>query len=227
MNFPLVSAAWILILAVAIGYVAYVFVHTPRFVPLSEGFNGVVSGSGHPDCLRTLQGAGEIMGALSKKGMTTEDGSPDFAELELILSKLACLKKDLMSPSGIVMATRHQPYETAHDREAVAEVAGSCLNQTIAPRDLDIVFGTWRDRGQLLLRRLCTSANLTESEVKRLEGLFRDSWTDVYEVAKGKCLKIVGTGASGGAGDEKPYEPPSLQDLRTYDGYFSGWTGQV
>jgi hypothetical protein len=156
-------------------------------------------------------------------------GSPDYDELQIILSKLACLKKDLMSPSGIVEATRYQPYVTAHDREPVAEVTAQCLGQTIPSRDLDIIFITWKNRGKNLLRRLCTAANLQEDATKRAEDIFEASWSDVYDVARGRCLASPGQKAAA-AREPDAYESQEdklLDGARPYDGYFSGWTGQM
>jgi len=227
---PVTSVIWIIVLVVVVGYVANVIFTTPRYQEsgaTSEGFfGGVVRGSGHPDCLRTLDTAAQVLAALAPRTTTYEQGPPDFRELQLLLSKMACLKKDLLSPSGIVEATRYQPYENAHDREPVAEVTATCLSQTIAPRDLDIIFVTWRDRGNWLIRRLCTSANLSEQEAKRLDNLFAEAWRDVYDVAKGRCIASPAE-KSVVERQEQPYEPPELGSARPYDGYYSGWTGQI
>lgn len=224
---PITSIIWIVVLVVVTGYVVSVIFNTPRYqVNEKEGFfGGVVRGSGHPDCLRTLDNAAQILAALAPKSTIYEQGPPDFRELQLLLSKMACLKKDLLSPSGIVEATRYQPYENAHDREPVAEVAATCLSHTISPRDLDIIFVTWRDRGNWLIRRLCTAANLSEQEAKRLDNLFAEAWRDVYDVAKGRC--IPSQAETSVERQEQPYEPPELSSARAYDGYYSGWTGQI
>jgi hypothetical protein len=226
MDIPIVSILWILVIVIVVGYIANVFLTTPVYKDSEGFFGGVARGAGHPDCLRTLQGSAEIMDKLGSRNVDTEEGRPDYRELELILSKLACLKKDLMSPSGIVEATRYQPYETSHDREPIAEVTATCLNHTIAPRDLDIIFATFRDRGMFLLRRLCTEASLSESESKHLETVFMNSWKDVYDVAKGRCIPSKAEQMGAGR-QEQPYTPPALEDARPYDGYYSGWTGQV
>uniref|UniRef100_A0A6C0K4X5 Uncharacterized protein n=1 Tax=viral metagenome TaxID=1070528 RepID=A0A6C0K4X5_9ZZZZ len=187
-----------------------------------EGFFGSVArGAGHPDCLRTLNAGPQLLG-----GVVAARGSADYAEFQVLLSKLGCLKKDIMSPSGIVEATRYQPYETAHDRQPVAEVAATCLNRTIAPRDLDITFKTWNDRGKILLLRLCTLANLKEGEVVKLEKLFVSAVDDVFLIAKGRCIATPGE-QEAGAHDAQPYEPQETKNLREYNGYFSGWGGAV
>jgi len=194
-----------------------------------EGFyGGVIRGSGHPDCLRTLVNASQVLDIF-----TPVAGNANYRELQLILSKLACLKKDLMSPAGIVDATRYQAFETAHDREAVAEVAGTCLNRSIPERDLDIIFSTWRNRADMLIRQLCTQAGLTESQSSDAESLFISAWKDVYEIAKGRCIArpndagsdILASSVS--PRDPLAYTPPSLENTREYDGYYSGWMGQI
>jgi hypothetical protein len=139
-----------------------------------------------------------------------------------------------MSPSGIVEATRYQAFETAHDRINVAEVCAMCLSQTIPARDLDIIFATWRDRGNVLLRKLCTEAQLTEQGVTSLEALYKKAWEDVYDIAKSRCLKTDFSKQNGGStgGDVGAYEPEDLKDLRAYTNKYgglsaSGWNGAV
>jgi hypothetical protein len=157
--------------------------------------------------------------------------SSDYAELQLILGKMASLKKDLQCPSGVVDATRYQAFDTTHDRVAVAELCGMCMTHTIAPRDLDISFATWRDRGTLLIRQLSTP--LSDAQTDRALKLFSVSWEDVYQIAQQKCLQTIaeqGHG-SGKGSDVGSYEPTMLKDLRNYIHTFgisaSGWNGAV
>ena len=211
---------------------------TPKYGRVDEGFfGGVARGSGHPDCLRTLPEGSEILDVLRggvESNKAVSEGSADYKEFQLILSKLGCLKKDLLSPSGIVEATRYQAFETAHDRINVAEVCGMCLSQVIPSRDLDIVFATWRDRGNVLLTKLCTEAELNEQQVVKLEVLFKKLWEDVYDIAKSRCLKTDFSKQNGGStgGDVGSYEPEHLKNLRSYDYKYgglsaSGWNGAV
>jgi hypothetical protein len=228
----------VLLAAVLIGLVVHFMFFTPKYKRQDEGFfGGVARGSGHPDCLRTLPEGSEILDILLSRvaaNSSITEGSADYREFQLILSKLGCLKKDLMSPSGIVDATRYQAFETTHDRINVAEVCGMCLNQTIPSRDLDIVFATWRDRGKVLLRKLCTEAQLDENGVKNLELLYHKAWSDVYDIAKSKCLKTDFSKQNGGStgGDVGAYEPEDLKDLRAYTNKYgglsaSGWNSNV
>jgi len=214
---PYILISVLLVVAVVAFYLSRLFVSVP-FYQRVEGFYAT------PDILRTLPEASPLLEMLGQ----------DYAELELILGKLASLKKDLLSPRGVVDATRYQAFDTAHDRVAVAEVSGMCMNHTIAPRDLDISFSTWRDRGTLLIRQLSTVASLSDAQTDQALKLFSVSWEDVYQIAQQKCLKTIaeqGHG-SGKGSDVGSYEPTMLKDQRNYTNTYgglsaSGWNGAV
>ena len=229
---------YIVLFALFVGVFVYFLYNTPSYNRVDEGFyGGVARGSGHPDCVRTLPEGAEILDVLTgriESNKAVSEGSGDYREFQLILSKLGCLKKDLMSPSGIVEATRYQAFETAHDRINNAEVAAMCLSQTIPSRDLDIIFATWRDRGRVLLLKLCTEAQLNEKDVVNLEKLFHKAWSDVYDIAKSRCLKTDFSKQNGGEtlGDVSGFMPENLKDLRSYDFKYgglsaSGWNSSV
>ena len=221
----------ILVIALIVWAVIKVFTTTPYYPRVDEGFyGGVARGSGHPDCLRTLPEGSQILDRLQSKGLSASDAN--YAELQLLLSKMACLKKDLMSPSGIPEATRYQAFETAHDRIAVAELTGMCLSKNVPQRELDIVFGTWRERGTQLLRMVCTEANLSDSEAAEQERQFVTAWKDVYDVANSVCLAAPSQGDQVDGGEAAAYDPPSSNTQRSYDFKYaglsaSGWNGAV
>ncbi len=187
---------------------------------LLEGFGGVAVGAGQPDCLRTLADAAAVYGRFVGNVEGVEEGSKDLAELRLIFSKWACLKKDLLSPSGIVEATRYTPYSTLHDRIPTADIAGQCNSKTMPARDLDITFETWRDRAVYLLRRLCTAASLGSGEVDALEKQMLTAWADVYDVAKSQCLTFIPSGSKLLPRDAAPMTPDDVADLGPYKGYY-------
>jgi hypothetical protein len=231
-SIPWTTISWIVLIAVIVAIVGAIYVqYLPVLSPIltiptpsiiSEGFyGGAVRGTGHPDCLRDLQEGAEVLSYVMGA-----QGTEDYDEFQLILSKLGCLKKDLMSPSGIVQATLYQPYATSHDREPVGEVAGSCLNRTIPKRDLDIIFKTWLDRGKILLKRLCTLTQMSEEQVQKCDQLFASAHADVFNVATGRCL-ITPAEQYAGVHDAQPYEDPSIANLREYKGYYSGFSGAV
>lgn len=183
--------------------------------PTGEGFyGGVARGAGQPDCLRTLSDAAAVYWRLENAS-----DSKDLAEFRLLLSKWACLKKDLMSPSGIVEASRYLPYSTMHDRIPVPDVAGQCNSKTMPKRDLDITFETWRDRATYLFRRLCASAKIPSKEMATLEKQLLAAWADVYDIATSQCLTYIPSGSKLLPRDAAPYTPDSLVDLRNYDGF--------
>jgi len=164
---------YIVLFAILVYFFVNFLYNTPSYQQLNEGFyGGVAAGSGTPLCLRDLPEGSEILNALMEgvnKNRDISEGSADYRELQLILSKLGCLKHDLLSPSGIVNTTKNLAFETAHDRVNVGELTAMCLNQSIPSRDLDISFISFRDRARVLLRKLCTEANLTEKQVIKLE----------------------------------------------------------
>ena len=219
---------WIvgLIVVIIVFYTIRLLISTPLYgaqfkllTPTTEGFQGVQFGAGEPPCLRDLDSAAKSLEILSKK--CDETNEADLREFALLLGKLACLKKDLMSPSGIVLNTRHLQFETSHDREPVAEVAGQCLARTMPARDLDIIFETYKKRGLELVRKLSVSLKLSEQETKMAEKTFLEAWVDVYDVSKSRCLATE----QNGAGEFAPkgaaaYLPPSLDYLKAYQGYY-------
>lgn len=227
----------VVLLAIFVYGIVYAMNKYPTYNRVDEGFyGGVTRGSGHPDCLRTLPETSQILDIFQrhKANSVFEDASRDYAELQLLLSKMSCLKKDLLAPGAQVDATRYLAFETAHDRIAVAELCGLCLSQNISSRDLDIGFSTWRTRGKELISRLCTSYHLSQKDVDAVETLFKKAFDDVYNIATSRCLKTDYTKQNGGqtAGDVGAFDPPKANELRSYDFNYgglsaSGWNGAV
>ena len=207
----------LLVTSVTVYFVYTLYSYQPA---AKEGFQGPVR-VGAPDCMQESQKASELYSIFSTKTSTTEDGKDDLRELTTLLSKTTCLKKDLLSPSGIVSATRSQPYSTAHDIEPVAETAARCLAKTIPERDLIIILEKWETRGKELIRKLCTSYNVSTSELSSVDNLFKDHMADIVDVANSRCLKgeaeIAGTKVMRNVSG---YEDPSLQDQKPYKGYY-------
>jgi hypothetical protein len=157
----------------------------------------------------------------NEKLSTTAEGPEDLAELRLLLSKMACFKKDLIGTANVVEATRYQAYATSTDIEPIAETTSRCFAKTIPVRDLDIILDKWSKRAQTLILRLCTSMNMNELQLSSAESLLNALVKDVGDVAHSVCL--AGTPTIGGqpVGRElSGVEPPSLQELRPYKGYY-------
>lgn len=225
----------LVVAAVVVG-VAYIFWTRSNTMPKVQGFEaplldasgttegffgGVAVGAGAPDCLRTSSEASQVYAAFANRTQTTEEGLPDLEELRLLLSKLACFKKDLIGTAGVVEATRYQAYATSMDMEPIAETTARCFAKTIPPRDLTLSLEKWSKRGMTLINRLCTSVNMSELEVKQVEALFDALIKDVSDVAQSVCLagepQINGVPTPRAPGG---FEPPDLQDLGPYKGYY-------
>lgn len=188
----------------------------------AEGFfGGVAVGAGQPDCLRTSSEAAQIYGVFLNRTSSTEEGSPDLDELRLLLSKLACFKKDLMGTAGVVEATRYQPYATSMDMEPLGETTARCFAKTIPKRDLELSIDKWSKRGKVLITKLCTSYDLRENEVLVVENQFEALMKDISDISHSVCL----SGEPSIDGKPTPrtpggYEPTGIQDLGPYNGYY-------
>jgi hypothetical protein len=91
------------------------------------------------------------------------------------------------------------------------------------PRDLEIIFDTWKTRGLVLLDKLCTSYNLTSLEEDSANKAFAALWTDTRALAQGVCLGSVDeskTSQNGSPRDLRGYMPEKIRDLGKYLGYY-------
>jgi hypothetical protein len=188
--------------------------------PMSrEGFGGPVKGSGSPDCLRSSTEAAQLYDIVNSKDQMTETGPDDLREFNVLIGKLTCFKRDLLSSSGIVEATRTQPFSTSHDMEAIAETTARCFAKTIPDRDLRLSLEKWKTRGNLLLKRLCV--NMNDTAHKETMALFKAFMSDISSLAANVCLN----GDAVIAGKPGPrmvdgYEPACISNLSVYKGYF-------
>lgn len=209
------------LIAAACGLIAYVLVSRQNTVPSGhEGFQGPTIGVSEIPCGQESSHAMAILQIFSNKISITEEGVPDLKEFKLILSKLCCLKHDLMSTAQVVQAMLYLPYNTTHDRENPADIAGRCFTKSIPMRDLDITFGTWKDRGLVLVSRLCTSYNLSSSESDEIQNKFTGLWIDVFSIAKNACIVTKEDPVYESPRDPKGFTPEDIQDLGSYKGYY-------
>jgi hypothetical protein len=190
-------------------------------VPTEGFFGGVAVGAGEPNCLRTSSEAAQVYAIFANRASSTEEGPADFQEFRLLLSKLACFKKDLIGTAGVVEATRYQAYATSMDIEPIGETTARCFAKTIPSRDLEISLEKWGKRGKELIRRLCTSMNITEMESAQADTLFDALLRDVSDVARSVCLSGEPT-INGKNPPRQPngFEPESLSELGPYKGYY-------
>jgi hypothetical protein len=159
---------------------------------------------------------------LGAKSSTTEEGADDLRELRLILSKISCMKKDLMSNAKVVQATFYQPFSTSHDIEAVAETTARCFAKTIPQRDLSLGFDKWGQRGTFLIKRICTSYRMTDDEEENALELFGRAMADLSDIAVSECCNSA-EAVIGGVPQKRMVEgaiPVALNSLRAYEGYY-------
>jgi hypothetical protein len=130
------------------------------------------------------------------------------------------MKHDLMSPGQVVQNMMYLSYNNTHDRENPADTVARCFTKSIPPRDLDITFGTWKQRGLSLINKLCTSYNLSSSEADRATQLFTGVWVDVFSIAKNACSPPPTAAESGSPRDIKGRMPESAQLHGSYTGYY-------
>lgn len=150
---------------------------------------------------------------------TTEEGKRDLVELRHMINKLSCFQKDLTSGEFTVSATLKQPFITTHDIEPISETTGRCFAKTLPPRDLDIQMDKWTERGNFLIRRLCTSYSLTNAEVVDVEKKFQAFIREIYDTTRNNCLQKEPLDVSArGPRDPAPFS--TQQKTEDYTGYY-------
>jgi len=209
-------------IALVVGGVSYMLMANNTTVPSgkwNEGFQGPTMGVSDIPCGQESAEAIALANIFASRQSSTEEGAADLTELKLIMSKLCCIKHDLMAPGQVVQATLSIPYQNTHDRENPADTVARCFSKGIPPRDLDISFATWKERGLELLGRCCTSFNLDHLESETAKQYFSTLWLDVFSVAKTVCTppeKIV----PGSPRDPAGFTPESVHELGPYKGYY-------
>jgi len=210
-------------IAIVVGIIAYVVLSRKNTVPSGlkkEGFQGPAKGVSTIPCGQESSHATDILNLFSIKMSSTEEGEPDFKEFKEILSKLCCMKHDLMGASQTVQNMLYLPYNNSHDRENPADTVARCFSKSMPIRDLDITFGTWRQRGISLVNRLCTSYNLSSSESEKVMMHFTSLWQDVFSVAKNACVPAEKAPEYGSPRDPRAVIPEKVQGLGPYNGYY-------
>jgi hypothetical protein len=212
-----------IIIAVAVGLVTMSVFSRMNTVPSGlrkEGFQGPAMGVSDFPCGQESSEARALAEMFFNKNSSAEDGEPDLKELKQILSKLCCMKHDLMSPGQVVQNMMYLPYSNTHDRENPADTVARCFTKSIPPRDLDITFGTWKQRAMTLISRLCTSYKFSSSEADRAMQLFTDVWNDVFSIAKNACSPPLKAPENESPRDPKGHIPESVEELGPYTGYY-------
>lgn len=176
-----------------IGFQLWTSSNTMPSAFIQEGFAAPVTVGGLPDCMNSSNDSALIYSTFSQKASTTEEGADDLSELRALLGKMACLKRDLLSPGHLVSATKSATFYTMHDIEPVAETAARCFSKSIPVRDIEIIVDKWNTRGKMLLDRLCTSYSLTSTVQEKTKSLFKSVIADITDMLKTVCLKGEGS----------------------------------
>jgi len=212
-----------ILMAGAVLFIAYMLISRSKTVPSgskSEGFQGPAVGVSSIPCGQESSHVTEILNTFSGLMSSTQEGAPDFVEFKEIMSKMCCMKHDLMSTSHIVNSTLYLHYNNSHDRENPADTVGRCFTKSVPPRELGIIFTTWKNRGLTLLARLCTSYNLCPQKTKLVEKHFNALCSDVFDIAKECCLPEKKAPEYNSPRDPRGVMPPKVQDLGEYKGYY-------
>jgi hypothetical protein len=179
-------------IAAAVSLISYAMITRNKTIPsgnwMIEGWQGPAKGVSQIQCGQESSFATNLLDIFASKESTTGDGEPDLVELKLITSKLCCIKHDLMSTNQVVQSSLTLPFSTSHDRENPAETVSRCFTKSIPPRDLEISFTTWRERGLSLLDRLCTSFSLTKAEENSAKKNFMVLWITCVQFVRGRCI---------------------------------------
>jgi hypothetical protein len=185
-----------------------------------EGFQGPSRGVSTIPCGQESTSAIAILDMFASKNSSTGEGSDDLGEFKQILSKLCCMKHDLMSTNQVVSSMMTLPYNNSHDRENPADTVARCFTKSMPLRDLDITFGTWKQRGLSLLNRLCTSYSLSSGESEQATRHFTTLWSDVFDIAKKVCIPADKSAEYGSPRDPRGFINKSIEALGAYTGYY-------
>jgi len=189
--------------------------------PLKQGFyGGPINGTSGLACGRMSSEAERLVALFASKQLDVgEEGQKEFHDLKNVLSKMLCMKQDLMAPQQTITAAKELGFATHMDIQPVADLTARCFSKTVPERDLSVQFGKWREFGLDMVRRLCTAGSLTEAESKEAEDLYVAVWKDAMDVALGACIGTIPSGKVS-PHDAAPRTPESIMELSEYNGYY-------
>jgi hypothetical protein len=212
-----------ILIAIAVGVTAYFILGRADTRPVVQGFyGGAINGTTNLPCGRNSSEAQALLAMFQNRPLgATEEGKMDLRDLRNLLSRLTCMKEDLMAPQHLIAATKELGFATHMDIQPVADLIGRCFSKTVPERDLTIQFDKWNAFGKDMIRRLCTAGNYTEAEVVHAEKLLGAVIRDVQDVANTTCITPVDDRTYGSSPrDPKPSADEGDDELRPYDGYY-------
>ena len=218
-NVSFVIAA--IVIAAIIAFVVNIVINRSMTLPIVQPFyGGAVTGSSNLSCGRMSSEAEKLYSTFYTKSVKdSEEGTDDMRDLKMLLSKLCCFKQDLMAPQQTITAVKELGFVTQQDIQPIGDLTGRCFSKTIPDRDLSLQITKWRDAGMLLIHRLCTEGDLSESQVKTAEKLFGTLINDIEDVSRTMCIGKI-TKESNGRFDPEPVTTKDVDGLRKYDGLY-------
>ena len=104
-------------LAVLVILTAFLIIRFRTTRPLVQGFvqEGFVAtnGVGAFPCSQESSEAAQLYAMFKNRDLShTEDGKEDLRHLKNLLSKICCMRRDLMSPSGLITAVNEVRFDT-------------------------------------------------------------------------------------------------------------------
>jgi hypothetical protein len=209
----------VLVIAVGLYLRPELFRRAPRMPVMScEGFTTIaIDGKSLPKCFLRDAEAQRLLAMFASVPTTEAPSSPAamaLAELTVILQKMLCIDADLAGAGMGPYSTFQLPYMTSHDVEPAANFVGRCLRNSVRSRDIEMVMGTFEQRGNELLTTLC----MNSQQLSEARAMFKNIVGRAARNISEYCLKEKASlDTPAGVRDPGYYEPPSLKDLRSYE----------
>ena len=155
---------------VLIGITLFLYLR-PKF--MSEGFAVIaLDGETMPKCFTRSPEAQGILKRLypMKQAAPASREAMAYDELKLILEKVLCIDADITGMGAGPYQTYQLPFATQHDIEPPASFVGRCLKHAVRPRDIEVEFMKFHDRGQMLINILAYE----EAEREQINSTFHN-----------------------------------------------------
>jgi hypothetical protein len=204
------------------GLVAWLITTKANTRPLVQGFAPATHGNTAFPCSAMSSEASQLYSIFSDRNLSIgEEGSTDLYDLKQLLSKLCCMKQDIMGLENNISAVKELQFNTYQDIQPVADMTARCFRSSVPERELSIQFDKWHKSGKDTIRRLCTAGNISESEHSTADTLLNTVIKDAYEVARLRCVSApVDPKFKTGPHDPAPRTPETTTLLRDYDGLY-------
>jgi hypothetical protein len=210
---PLTVTVVAFLVTVAIGLFFY---FRPNYFSAVEGFVTIaLDNETMPKCLARDAEAQQLLAQFQGFSITSSNSTQGeaYAELKLIVQKLLCMDADITGSAAGPYSTYNLPFNTSHDTEPLANFVGRCARNAVRPLDVNITIDKYEGRGVELIRTLCFD------EPQRLAAATK--FHDIVARVSRNIMRACNTPKASldhpaGPRDPGYYEPPQLQELRSY-----------